>query len=158
MATGPSETTARTSLTPDIDFSLAVSCYEQPAEPSCNCRKSRCLKLYCECFANGKYCQGCKCKFCNNKPDYEAKRRKAIQIVIEKNPEAFAAVDSLRQVKLKVPPKGCNCKKSQCQKKYCECFLNGVLCSANCHCSDCRNCAETVQSEESLPAKRPVAS
>eukprot|EP00966_Prymnesium_polylepis_P296506 6850012-Prymnesium_polylepis.1 len=22
----------------------------------CNCRNSRCLKLYCECFASGQYC------------------------------------------------------------------------------------------------------
>lgn len=25
--------------------------------------------------------------------------------------------------------KACNCKKSQCQKKYCECYNAGVSCS-----------------------------
>lgn len=29
---------------------------------SCNCKNSRCLKLYCECFASGNYCDNCNCK------------------------------------------------------------------------------------------------
>ena len=34
----------------------------------CNCKKTKCLKLYCECFASGGYCQpGCSCfECCNN--------------------------------------------------------------------------------------------
>ncbi|VDK22782.1 unnamed protein product [Taenia asiatica] len=28
---------------------------------SCNCAKSHCLKLYCECFAKGQSCDGCNC-------------------------------------------------------------------------------------------------
>ena len=34
----------------------------------CNCRKSRCLKLYCECFAADRYCNGCHCQSCMNTP------------------------------------------------------------------------------------------
>jgi hypothetical protein len=34
---------------------------------ACSCAKSRCLKLYCECFAGGKLCVGlCSCVSCAN--------------------------------------------------------------------------------------------
>ena len=38
-----------------------------------------------------------------------------------------------------VPQRKCTCKKSKCQKKYCECFNAGVKCSENCECSGCEN-------------------
>jgi hypothetical protein len=33
---------------------------------SCHCKKSQCLKLYCDCFANGTFCNGCACIDCKN--------------------------------------------------------------------------------------------
>ena len=32
----------------------------------CKCKQSRCVKMYCECFANGSFCQDCNCKSCLN--------------------------------------------------------------------------------------------
>jgi hypothetical protein len=35
---------------------------------SCNCKNSKCMKLYCECFASQSLCDPakCSCKDCNN--------------------------------------------------------------------------------------------
>lgn len=55
----------------------------------CNCAKSRCLKLYCECFANGQLCKGCNCQECLNFDEKLPERVKAINFVKERNPESF---------------------------------------------------------------------
>eukprot|EP00826_Nyctotherus_ovalis_P019143 TRINITY_DN1584_c0_g5_i3.p1 TRINITY_DN1584_c0_g5~~TRINITY_DN1584_c0_g5_i3.p1 ORF type:complete len:246 (+),score=60.54 TRINITY_DN1584_c0_g5_i3:174-911(+) len=55
----------------------------------CNCKKSHCLKLYCECFTNKLYCQGCNCTNCLNTPDNNEVREKAMQTTLERNPAAF---------------------------------------------------------------------
>lgn len=55
----------------------------------CNCTKSQCLKLYCECFANGEFCSDCNCKECFNTLDHEDDRQAAIYACLERNPNAF---------------------------------------------------------------------
>jgi hypothetical protein len=41
---------------------------------------------------------------------------------------------------------GCRCKRSNCQKKYCECFQMGVLCKPDkCQCTDCKNTKAEVE-------------
>jgi hypothetical protein len=41
--------------------------------------------------------------------------------------------------------KGCNCKKSNCLKRYCECFLAKIPCSILCKCLNCHNCDESTR-------------
>nr|BAB61216.1 P0460E08.26 [Oryza sativa Japonica Group] len=55
----------------------------------CNCKHSKCLKLYCECFASGVYCDGCNCSNCFNNVKNETARREAIDATLERNPDAF---------------------------------------------------------------------
>lgn len=57
----------------------------------CNCKRSNCLKLYCECFANGVHCDAekCNCVSCYNNIQHETLRRDAVEVTLERNPNAF---------------------------------------------------------------------
>ena len=55
----------------------------------CNCTKSHCLKLYCECFANGQLCDMCNCTNCMNNLTFEDERARAIKMTLDRNPTAF---------------------------------------------------------------------
>lgn len=34
---------------------------------------------------------------------------------------------------------GCNCRKTRCLKRYCECFIRQKKCTVTCNCEDCEN-------------------
>jgi hypothetical protein len=55
----------------------------------CNCKKSHCLKLYCECFVNKAFCSGCNCCACMNNESNTFIREKAMQSTLDRNPTAF---------------------------------------------------------------------
>ncbi|KAJ8627014.1 hypothetical protein MRB53_020321 [Persea americana] len=119
----------------------------------CNCKKSKCLKLYCECFAAGVYCvEPCSCHDCFNKPVHEDTVLATRKQIESRNPLAFApkvirnseTILETGDEGINTPAsarhkRGCNCKKSSCLKKYCECYQGGVGCSSNCRCEGCKN-------------------
>jgi len=57
--------------------------------------------------------------------------------VLEKNPDAFRPKGNAAGVEAE--SKGCNCVRSNCLKRYCECFEAGVDCTDKCNCTDCKN-------------------
>lgn len=136
-----------------------------PGEIACNCVRSRCLKLYCSCFRNGKFCRpnvcSCvgkysldrsqvltNCKDCHNTDNDKGDREMAIQMILEKRPDAFT-------VKEKEKGQGCACKNNRCIRKYCECFRNNLHCTSKCSCRACENKQkdQKPEQEEKLQAQ-----
>lgn len=86
---------------------------------ACSCRRSKCVKLYCVCFASARACdEGCRCNKvqCGNGGD--------------RDPDDSPHIQSSHQP--------CRCKRSRCLKRYCECFSNHKNCSG-CKCIGCEN-------------------
>ncbi|KAL7112084.1 hypothetical protein ACP275_05G130400 [Erythranthe tilingii] len=123
---------------------------------NCNCKRNKCLKLYCDCFAAGIYCaDSCACQECFNRPEYEDTVLETRQKIESRNPLAFAP--KIVQQAIEQPAtshaeegtnftpssarhkRGCNCKKSMCLKKYCVCYQSNVGCSDGCRCEGCKN-------------------
>ena len=90
----------------------------------CTCSKTSCLKKYCACFANGIPCDGCECKNCENLGNEIEKK---IYPIMQSN-----HINKSQRVI-------CNCTKSNCMKKYCECFKQNLSCNSLCRCLECKN-------------------
>lgn len=124
----------------------------------CNCKKSRCLKLYCDCFAASKLCgSDCKCRECENDGFHEQSRLAAIKLVKIRNPFAFAPRVADSGKELAQHKKGCHCKKSMCIKKYCECYQSGISCTEGiCKCENCQNTPGNAAKLHGVGATLPV--
>jgi Tesmin/TSO1-like CXC domain, cysteine-rich domain len=88
---------------------------QNPGDVVCNCLKSQCLKLYCNCFHSRRFCNdACLCISCSNTPSENyvgGKRNVAIKACLEKRSDAFTK-------KTKEVGAGCACKNNRCLKKY----------------------------------------
>ena len=84
------------------------------AREHCNCKNTRCLKLYCVCYAAGRACvASCTCKDCANDVDSEPRTGLGY----------------------------CNCRSRSCATNYCVCRVAGRKCTDKCRCCDgCTNC------------------
>lgn len=113
----------------------------QLQDEGCNCRNTKCLKLYCECLRKGAICgPHCNCTGCENHAHSDL-RKERVRVIEKKNPNAFRPiiVETTAQDSGKVHNKGCNCRRSHCLKNYCECHQFGVMCTEACKCADCQN-------------------
>lgn len=116
----------------------------------CQCKLSKCLKLYCACFSSKNRCSdSCQCTGCYNTEELTELTDMVYKDTVEKNPLAFT--DKFKVIEgdeKKLHARGCNCTKTNCQKNYCECFHAGIGCSQLCKCSNCKNSRITIGDEE----------
>ena len=119
----------------------------------CNCKNSRCLKLYCDCFSASILCDDCNCNDCKNNKENEEEKDNARKAVLKRNPRAFhAKFEKEAEAEAEADEatgaggaastkhaRGCCCSKSRCIKNYCECWQMGIKCHAKCKCVDCMN-------------------
>jgi hypothetical protein len=110
-----------------------------PGQVACNCIRSKCLKLYCSCFQNGKVCDTkvCTCVDCFNTLE-NPMRKQAVELCLEKRPDAFVT-------RTREPGLGCACKNNRCIRKYCDCFRSSLPCSSRCSCRQCANTDDTAK-------------
>lgn len=122
----------------------------------CTCKRSKCIKLYCECFLSKGFCSpACSWVDCENMEENQEEILKIRQKILARNPRAFdkkilrgeATEQPGIGEKVSSTPgpnvrhiKGWTCKKSQCSNNYWECHQHGVKCTELCSCTDWHNC------------------
>ena len=113
------------------------------SKPKCTCSKTGCRKKYCACFSKGRLCEGCECKNCQNCIPTGEGGAAPPRIDLQKNMNESENEDEYNNENGIQSPKTqramCNCTKSNCMKKYCECFKQGLNCNSVCRCLDCKN-------------------
>ena len=113
------------------------------SEKGCRCRSSKCIKMYCDCFAANRYCTAaCVCSGCENVTTNEASLKRTRASIQRRNPNAFQNKVERRHGTRR-HAQGCRCTRSMCLKRYCECFKAGIQCTSACSCHDCRNGRES---------------
>lgn len=162
-ATGKEGLTPPNTPTNFAAMGVSVASGGQPAEPlACRCKKTNCLKLYCECFLKGGMCgPQCKCVGCMNTTAHQTIREMLLEDHYNKgaiayNPSKQAVDDKVATVIQR--DRRCTCGKTGCNKKYCECFRNNSRCTADCKCKGCKNGNEGRPDDDSgrLGARKQI--
>jgi hypothetical protein len=98
---------------------------------TCACKSSKCIRLYCDCFASNLLCTGkCTCSdgcYNNGAPENTPTRTNAILSVLNAQPFAFrpspqqlqlASAGAINEFMSKqtAPSSNCSCRKSRCLK------------------------------------------
>ena len=122
---------------------------DEKIKKKCNCKNTSCLKFYCECFSNGKYCEDCLCCDCKNTKEFENLRIEKYNEKISTNPDFINRINSTKKNWT------CNCKNSNCIKNYCDCFNNGKTCNSKCKCVECLN--QSIIKNNKKPKKLKIA-
>lgn len=66
----------------------------------CNCKRSKCLKLYCECFQKKIFCnENCHCYDCGNHKENMAEHKQAIIEALARNAHGFDPVGPTEEKK-----------------------------------------------------------
>ena len=88
----------------------ALGLANAPSNVGCKCSKTRCLKLYCDCFQNNKTCAAtCSCVACLNteqESGQNGERTKAIHNILMRRPTAFQNWTKTKSTR-------CSCKNSR---------------------------------------------
>ena len=111
----------------------------------CTCKKTKCIKKYCECFSSGNLCYNCKCENCENKPYFLENKNNLGKKEEENNNEIIDLNEEENEEKKLII---CTCSKSGCNKNYCECFKAKVKCNNKCRCIKCLNKQEEKKDNE----------
>ena len=120
-------------MSPHFQLSIEATISEKTNGIVCTCSNSRCIRLYCQCFAAGRLCgKLCTCSNCLNTSTAGPERMSAIIKVLDTKADAFCAVPS-EMVTI------CYCRNSRCIKKYCDCFNSNKHCTSECMCKRCKN-------------------
>ena len=106
----------------------------------CTCSKTGCKKKYCACFSKNIFCEDCECKDCENRPQFIGEKLNNMSNNI-KNKENIEKMNysKTEATNPKTERVICNCTKSNCMKKYCECYKQGFNCNSLCRCIECNN-------------------
>ena len=117
----------------------------------CKCSKSKCLRLHCICFKQGKFCSAlCGCDDCFNLEEFKDLVEKVKKATKDINSTAFESkfLEVKRGDRTIRITKGCTCLKNNCLKNYCECRKHGMPCTTLCKCDNCFNDYVKLSPEE----------